>query len=266
MPILNAKTTSDWPTAAEDPAAQALAAVAGLESSSPARRRVRDDVVCAHLPLARRLASRFTNRGEPLEDLVQVATVALINAADRFDASHGVSFVGFATPTILGELRHHFRDSTWDIRVHRRLQELSLEIRDVTDELTQTLGRAATTAEIASRMKVDPEEVRVGLACGHAYRAHSLNAVVSAGSDSTELGDLLGENDYDIDTFADRYALSQVISQMSESDQRLLGLRFSGNLTQTQIAQELNVSQMQVSRLLAGLLERLRQALLQDEE
>jgi RNA polymerase sigma-B factor len=254
----------EWPTAQEDPAALALAAVAGLDRDAPARRRVRDEVVCAHLPLARRLAGRFANCGEPLEDLVQVATLALINAAERYDISHGVSFAGFASPTILGELRHHFRDSTWHIRVNRRLQELRLEARDVADDLAQQLGRTATTEEVAERMKVGADQVRSGIASGQAYRVTSLNAPVAVNAGSAELGDLLGEDDRAIDSFADRHALAQLVAGLPEADQRLLSLRFSGNLTQTQIAGRLGISQMQVSRLLAAVLEKLRRALLSD--
>lgn len=254
-----------WPTAAEDPDSRDLAAVAHLDPGAPARRRVRDRIVCEYLPMARRLAGRFSGRGEPLEDLVQVATVGLLNAADRYDASHGVSFAGFAGPTILGELRHYFRDNTWDIRVNRRLQELHLRIRRAAENLVQELGHEASEQEIAARVGMAPGEVREGIAAGAAYRVYSLNAPVSVEDDGVELGDLMGDDDGDLESFADRAALSQVIAELPDDDQALLALRFSGGLSQSEIAGQLGVSQMQVSRLLGRVLGRLREALLADE-
>ncbi len=254
-----------WPTGSEDPAVQALAAAAHLDPADPVRLAAREQLVRNYLPFARRLASRFANRGESLDDLVQVATVGLLRAADRFDAQHGSSFAGFAGPTILGELRHHFRDRTWVVRVSRHLQEVHLEARSVATELAQQLGREPTEAEIAGRMRVDPAEVRAGMAAGTAYRADSINAPATADADGAELGDLLGAEDGEIESFADRYSLALLVAELSEADRSLLRLRFVDELSQSQIAELVGVSQMQVSRLLKAVLGRLRAALMAEE-
>jgi len=256
---------TQWPTAAEDPAARALAGVAMLPAGHPDRRRVRDQVVCDHLSLARQVANRFANRGEPWDDLYQAATVALLNAAERFDGSHGVSFAGYAIPTMMGELRHHFRDRTWSLRVDRRLQELHLRVRQATEDLAQVLGREPSYADIAGHLDVDVEEVRQAAAVGQAYRARSLNMPVGPVEAETELGDVLPVDDPDLESVADRFAVLQLVSGLSENEQRLLCLRFAANQTQAQIAEVLGVSQMQVSRLLSAVLRRLREALLADD-
>lgn len=258
--------TSRWPSAAEDPAALALSEVAGLPADDPRRRQARDAVVCDHLPLARQLARRFVNRGEPWEDLYQAAAMALINAAERFDPSHGVSFAGFAVPTILGELRHHFRDRTWSMHVERRLQELHLMVRQASDDLVQVLGRQPSEVDIARHLGVEVAEVREAAAATQAYRARSLNAPVGSAAEDVEIGDLLPVDDPNLESVADRYALFQQMRELSASEQRLICLRFAGNLTQTQIAEVLGVSQMQVSRLLGAVLAKLRHALLDDDE
>ncbi len=254
--------------AQRESAAEALAAVAHLDVESPARRRVRDRVICEHMSFARGLALRFAGRGEPVDDLIQVATVGLIKAVDRFDAERGASFAGFATPTILGELRRHFRDTAWDMHVSRRLQELHLEINNVTVELTQRLGRSVTAEDIAERLAITVDDVRSAQACGTAYNVRSLNTLVMTDGDGdteTELGDLLGTTDTDIDSFADRHSVLQLLGALPPRDQRVLGLRFYDNMTQTQIAEQLGVSQMQVSRLLSAALRKLRDALLAED-
>jgi len=253
----------------DDSAVEVLASVAQLAESDPVRRRARDQVVCEYLSYARGLALRFAGRGEPVDDLIQVATVGLIKAVDRFDAERGASFAGFATPTILGELRRHFRDTAWDMHVSRRLQELHLEINNVSSELAQQLGRSVTAEDIASRLGVSVGDVRAAQACGLAYNVRSLNTLVfgdGEGEAETELGDLLGTADGDIDSFADRHSVVQLLAGLSERDQRVLSLRFFDNLTQTQIAERLGVSQMQVSRLLSAALRKLRDALLAEDE
>jgi len=254
-----------WPTAAEDPSAQALAAVAHLPVGDRLRRAVRDRVVCEHLPLARQLAGRFAGRGEPFDDLYQVATVGLLNAADRFDASVGVSFAGFAGSTIMGELRHHFRDRSWGVHVERRLQELHLRVRRANEELTAQLRRRPSQSEIAEHLGVAPDEVRQAVAVSLAYRAGSLNSPARAdGSGHEEVGDLLAVADVELESVAERFAMLDVIKSLTRAEQRLLSLRFAGNLTQAEIAVELGVSQMQVSRLLTSVLGKLRTALLAD--
>jgi RNA polymerase sigma-B factor len=265
---MNQPTTTDrgvrtGPLDDEDGAA--LARVAHLDPDSERRRAVRDEVVCRYLPQARSMANRFAGYGEPIDDLVQVAVVGLLHAADRYDPAHGVPFLAYAAPTMLGELRHYFRDSAWGIRVNRRLQELNLQVRRTADDMTQELGRAATDAEIAERIGVPAADVREGRAAGAAYRIMSLNAPVAAEAEDTELGDQLGCLDGDIESFADRHVLAGLVARLPASDRMLLELRFTGNLTQSQIGERIGVSQMQVSRLLAGVLGRLREALLSDE-
>ncbi len=262
---ISSTAPSSSPSTLED-AGTALAAVAHLPADHPTRRRVRDRVICEQMSFARGLALRFAGRGEPVDDLIQVATVGLIKAVDRYDAERGSSFGGFATPTILGELRRHFRDTAWDMHVSRRLQELHLEINGAAAELTQSLGRSVTVEDLAGRLGITPDEVRGAQACGTAYRVRSLNTLVPTDGDAeTELGDLLGTPDAGIDGFADRHSVLQLLAGLPERDQRLLALRFYDNLTQTQIAEHLGVSQMQVSRLLAAALRKLRDALLADD-
>jgi len=254
--------SSPWPSASEDPDARALAAVAHLDPSHPARRRVRDQVVTANLPLARRLAGCFAGRGEPLDDLFQVASLALVRAADRFDTSHNVSFAGFAGPTILGELRHHFRDTRWHLRVDRRLQELYLAVRQADEDLSQELGHHPDTTQLADRVGADPQDCARAIAVSSAFQPLSLNRPLDSDPSAGDLGDLIGTTDSDLESVTDRFALGQIVAELSVDDQRLLALRFFGNLTQAEIATRLGVSQMQVSRLLAALLAKLRTALL----
>lgn len=252
----------------DESALQALAAVAHLDEADPARRRVRDRVICEYMSFARGLALRFAGRGEPVDDLIQVATVGLIKAVDRFDVERGASFAGFATPTILGELRRHFRDTAWDMHVSRRLQELHLEINGMVADLTQQLGRSVTAEDLAERLGITVDEVRSAQACGTAYNVRSLNTLVMSDGDGdtdTELGDLIGTTDADIDSFADRHSVLQLLAGLPERDQRVLSLRFFDNMTQTQIAEQLGVSQMQVSRLLSASLRKLRDALLAED-
>jgi RNA polymerase sigma-B factor len=254
--------SSPWPSAREDPDAQALAAVAHLDPADPVRRRVRDQVVTANLPLARRLAGCFAGRGEPIDDLYQVASLALIRAADRFDTRHDVSFAGFAGPTILGELRHHFRDTRWHLRVDRRLQELYLAVRQADEDLAQELGHHPDTAQIADRVGAEPADCARAIAVSSAFQPLSLNRPLDSDPSAGDLGDVLGTTDNELESVTDRFALGQVVAELSEDDQRLLALRFFGNLTQAEIATRLGVSQMQVSRLLSALLSKLRAALM----
>jgi RNA polymerase sigma-B factor len=262
LDTLDNATSRPWPRASEDPDSQALAEVAHLSPDDPRRRRVRDRVVTANLPLARRLAGCFAGRGEPLEDLYQVACLALVRAADRFDASHDVSFAGFAGPTILGELRHHFRDTRWHLRVDRRLQELYLAVRQADEELAQELGHHPDTAQLADRVGADPEDCARAIAVASAFQPLSLNRPLDSDPSAGDLGEVIGGADHDLESVTDRFALGQVVAELSLDEQRLLALRFFGNLTQAEIASRLGVSQMQISRLLAALLGKLRVALM----
>jgi RNA polymerase sigma-B factor len=241
-----------------DTAADLLTALSALPAHHPSRRALRDQVIEAFLPLAQHLANRFGGRGEPIEDLVQTATVGLIKAVDKFDPERGTEFAAYAIPTIIGEIKRHFRDRTWDIRVPRRLQELRLSISEATSNLLQDLGRSPTIADIAEHLGLSEEEVLEGLEGARAYNAVSLSAPASDGDRATELGDLLGAEDSEFELAELRVALGPAMAALDEREQRILTLRFYGNMTQSQIAEQVGVSQMHVSRLLTRALAKLR--------
>jgi RNA polymerase sigma-B factor len=234
-----------------------LAAGAGAE--------VRDELVRMHLPLVEYLARRFRNRGEPLEDLVQVATIGLIKSVDRFDLERGVEFSTYATPTIVGEIKRHFRDKGWAIRVPRRLQELKLTLTKATGELSQTLGRSPTVAELAKHLSLSEEEILEGLESANAYSAISLDATDSGDDDSPAVSDSLGMVDEALEGVEYRESLKPLLDKLPPREKKILVLRFFGNMTQSQIAAELGISQMHVSRLLARTLAQLREGLLSEE-
>ena len=235
-----------------------LQAMAALPAQHPSRPALRAKVIEAWLSLAQHLAHRYSGRGEPTDDLAQTAAVGLIKAVDKFDPSRGVDFAGYAIPTIIGELKRHFRDRTWDIRVPRRLQELRLSISEANSTLLQTLGRSPTVADIAAHLKVTEEEVLEGLEGARAYNAVSLSTPTGDGERATELGDMLGGEDCEFELAELRVALGPALATLDEREQKILTLRFYGNLTQSQIADQIGVSQMHVSRLLARALTKLR--------
>ncbi|HEX2355823.1 MAG TPA: SigB/SigF/SigG family RNA polymerase sigma factor [Micromonosporaceae bacterium] len=232
--------------------------MAGLPHDHPSRARLRDNVIEAWLPLAHHLANRFSGRGEPMEDLVQTAAVGLIKAVDKFDPERGVEFAAYAIPTIIGEIKRHFRDRTWDIRVPRRLQELRLSLSEATSTLMQRLGRSPTVADLSAHLGVSEEEVLEGLEGARAYNAVSLSTPTTDGDRATELGDLLGSEDGEFELAELRVALGPALAALDQREQRILTLRFYGNMTQSQIAEQIGVSQMHVSRLLARALAKLR--------
>ena len=240
-----------------DSAAELLAAMAALPAGHPSRPSLRDRAIEAWLPLARHLAHRYSGRGEPTDDLVQTATVGLIKAVDKFDPERGVDFAGYAIPTIIGEIKRHFRDRTWSVRVPRRLQELRLAITEANATLTHTLGRSPTVPDIATHLGVTEEEVLEGLEGARAYNATSLSTPISADG-STELGETLGGEDAEFELAELRVALGPALATLDEREQKILTLRFYGNLTQSQIAEHIGISQMHVSRLLAKALAKLR--------
>ncbi|MBM2623590.1 SigB/SigF/SigG family RNA polymerase sigma factor [Actinoplanes sp. LDG1-06] len=246
--------------ASTDRASELIAALAALPDGHPSRPVLRERTIEAWMPLARHLANRYAGRGEPSDDLFQVASVGLIKAVDRFDAGRGVDFAGFAIPTIVGELKRHFRDRTWSIRVPRRLQELRLAITGANSTLTHSLGRAPTVADIAEYLDVSEEEVLEGLEGARAYNATSLSTPVSADG-TTELGETLGGEDREFEVAEARVALGPAMAVLDEREQQIVTLRFFGNLTQSQIAEQIGVSQMHVSRLLAKALVRMREQL-----
>ncbi len=220
---------------------------------------LRDELVAAHLGLAEYLARRFANRGEPLDDLVQVASLGLIKAVDRFDPERGVEFSTYATHTIVGELKRHFRDKGWAIRAPRRMQELYLQLGKVVGTLSQELGHSPTIAELAAEVEVSEEEVLEALEAGQAYRSASLDAPVGNEEGET-LGAHLGEEDVSLADVESRATLSPLLAQLPPRERLILHLRFFEGLTQSEIATRLNISQMHVSRLLARSVSELRNA------
>jgi RNA polymerase sigma-B factor len=240
-----------------------IKAMATTPAGDPRRARLRDEAIEAWLPLARHLAARYHGRGEPADDLLQTATLGLIKALDRWDPERGVEFSGFAIPTILGEVKRHFRDRTWSVRVPRRTQELRMAITDANNKLVHTLGRSPTVADVAKHLEITEEEVLEGLEGARAYAATSLSTPVSA-DQSMELGDTLGESDHGYEMTEMRMVLGAAMTTLDEREQKILSLRFYGNLTQSDIASQIGISQMHVSRLITRALGKLRTELTAD--
>jgi RNA polymerase sigma-B factor len=255
--------SSARPAREADAAAKALLALmAELPADSPDRPRVRQRLIEAYVPLAEHLARRFRNRGEPLDDLVQVACLALVKSVDGYDHSRGAAFTSYAIPMILGELKRHFRDKGWNVRVPRRLQELRLDIGKAGADLAQQLGHSPTVAELAGHLGVGEDDVIEAMESGHAYRALSLHAPVAGDESGTELADMLGGLDPDMENVENREALRPLLAKLPQREQRIIVMRFFGNMTQSQIAVQLGISQMHVSRLLAHAIGVLREGLL----
>ena len=235
-----------------------------LPDGSAERAGLRNQLVRMHLPLVEHLARRFRNRGEPLDDLTQVATIGLIKSVDRFDVDRGVEFSTYATPTVVGEIKRHFRDKGWAVRVPRRLQELRLALTTATGELSQRHGRAPTVHELAEHLKISEEEVLEGLESANAYSTLSLD-VPDTDDESPAVADTLGSEDEALEGVEYRESLKPLLEQLPPREKTILLLRFFGNMTQSQIAQEVGISQMHVSRLLARTLAQLRDKLLIEE-
>ena len=234
--------------------------LATLAEGSVHYRRQRDAIIECCLPLADHIARRFNNRGEPFEDLVQVARVGLLNAVNRFDADNGADFLAFAVPTMMGEVRRHFRDHGWSVKVPRRLKELNSQLRRSREALSQQLGRAPTASEIAADLGIDREEVVQAQITSSAYSTLSSDAPAGASDDdSRSVTHTLGDLDANLDKVLDVETVRPLLAELPERDQMVLKLRFFDNMTQTQIAERLGISQMHVSRLLARSLARLRQ-------
>jgi RNA polymerase sigma-B factor len=224
------------------------------------RAAARDGLVHLHLPLVEHCARRFRNRGEPFEDLVQVGTIGLIKSVDRFQAERGVEFSTYATPTIIGEIKRHFRDKGWAIRVPRRLQELRMQISTTTSELTHSLGRSPTPRELAERIGCTVEEIIEGMESSNAYATLSLDATDAEESGASML-DALGIDDPNLEHVEVRESIKPMLDQLEPREKRILVLRFFKNMTQTQIAEEIGISQMHVSRLLSRTLDQMRVAM-----
>ncbi|HEX3541750.1 MAG TPA: SigB/SigF/SigG family RNA polymerase sigma factor [Acidimicrobiales bacterium] len=227
-------------------------------------RALRDELVGAHIGLAEYLARRFANRGEPLDDLIQVASMGLVKAVDRFDPERGVEFSTYATHTIVGELKRHFRDKGWAVRAPRRMQELYLRLTKVIGVLGQTLGHSPTIAELAAEVQVSEEEVLEALEAGQAYRFASLDAP-SGEAESPSYATYLGDDDPGMADAERRALLAPLLQRLAPREQLIVHLRFFQGMTQSEIANHLGISQMHVSRLLAKSLGHLRAAASDDE-
>ena len=240
-----------------------LAARAVLPPADPRRKLLRDLAVERCLPLAARLAGHYRQSNQAGDELTQVATVGLLKAVDRYDPGRGTGFLSFAFPTVLGELRRYFRDHAWGVHVPRHLQELRLSINQASDAMTQRLHRPPTTGELADQLGEPVDEVAEALVAAQGYAPVSLSQPVGDGV-SVELGDLVGGPDDGLDRVEYHESLRPMMARLPDHEQRALAYRFYGNLTQTQIARLLGVSQMQVSRLQSRALNRLREGLLSD--
>lgn len=219
---------------------------------------LRNELVEAHLGIAQYLAGRFTHRGEPLDDLVQVASMALLKAVNRYEPERNVKFSTFATHTIVGELKRHFRDKGWAVRAPRRMQELYLNINKASSDLSHELNRSPSIIEIAKAVDASEEEVLEAIEAGQAYRFSSLDAPTNRDDGDETVGSRVGADDPRLTDAEDRIALSPLVHCLPQREQTILQLRFFEGLTQAEIAERLGVSQMHVSRLLSRSLSRLR--------
>ncbi|MFC9627990.1 RNA polymerase sigma factor SigF [Streptomyces mirabilis] len=238
-----------------------------LASLPPGRQHdtLREQIVEAWLPMANRLAGRFRNRGESLEDLRQVAALGLVKAVDRYDPELGNAFESYAVPTVTGEIKRHFRDHMWTLHVPRRVQDLRNRVRFAVQELTGTIsGRRPTVAEIAEHAGMSEEDVRAGLEALESFTALSLDAQVSGSDDGYSLSDALGSADPALDIVIDREAVKPRLQALPERERTILYMRFFGDMTQSRIADELGISQMHVSRLISRCCHRLRDQVMRD--
>jgi RNA polymerase sigma-B factor len=223
--------------------------------------RVRDELVSTYIPLARSIAARFQGRGVPLEDLYQVACIGLVMAIDRFDAEQGASFETYLWPTIVGEIKRHFRDCAWHVKVPRRRQELAAAIRQAEEALSLESGRSPSVAEIAGSLEVTEDEVLAAMELTHAYAPASLEQR-AASSSPRDLGRPhreKGKPDRELDAVEMRHALQQALSRLDERKQQIVALRYFADQTQRQVAHFLGLSQMQVSRLERQALRQLKE-------
>lgn len=251
-----------WSTRDRTRERELLLIVANTPEDDPRRAVARDEIVTRHLPLARFLAHRFRDRGESIDDLTQVATIGLIKAVDRFDPGRGVELSTFATPTMVGEIKRHFRDKGWAVRVPRRLQELRISIGRATAELSQSTGRSPTVAELANYLGVSEEDILEGLESAQAYATLSLDATVGgAAEETTTLSETLGAEDPNLAEVEHRETVDPLLAILPPRDREIVIMRFYDNFTQAQIAERVGISQMHVSRLLTKSLTQMRASL-----
>jgi RNA polymerase sigma-B factor len=235
-----------------------LRRLATLDESSVAYRRQRDEIIRRALPLADHIARRFRNRGEPVDDLVQAARVGLVNAVNRFDPDNGADFLAFAVPTMMGEVRRHFRDFGWAVKVPRRLKDLQGQMVKARGALSQELGRAPTATEIANYLGIDRETVIESTIASSNYTTLSTDVQAGPDTEYRAIGDTLGDVDPNLDKVVALETVRPLIAALPDREQTVLTLRFFENMTQTQIAERMGYSQMHVSRLIAKALGRLR--------
>ncbi|MFI9502862.1 RNA polymerase sigma factor SigF [Nocardia sp. NPDC052566] len=236
-----------------------FAQLAAAKSGTARHAAIRAELINRCIPLADHIARKFSGRGEPFDDLTQVARVGLVHAVDRFDVERGSNFLSFAVPTIMGEVRRYFRDNTWAMRVPRRVKETHLRIGAAIDSLSQSLGRSPTAKEIAAELDVDPDEVTQAVIAGNAYQPTSIDAASVGRDTDASLLDTLGEEESQFDRVEEYVAIRPLLAGLPERERRILTMRFFESMTQTQIATQMGISQMHVSRILSKTLARLRE-------
>lgn len=242
--------------------------LAALDTDGPHRRAVRADIVQICLPLAEHIARRFAGRGETFDDLLQIARLGLVQAVDRFDITRGGSFLSFAVPTIMGEVRRHFRDRTWAVRVPRSLKEIQLRIGPATEELSQRLGRGPTARELATELDVELTQITQALIAGNGHTTNSLDSVAREDDEhsSPAIVDRLGDDEPCYQLLEDAMAVRPLLASLPQRERQVLEWRFFRSMTQSQIAEKLEVSQMQVSRILSRTLDSLRHQALDEPQ
>ncbi|GAA2685653.1 MULTISPECIES: SigB/SigF/SigG family RNA polymerase sigma factor [Nonomuraea] len=245
-------------------AEELLAEMVSEQTPDSVKERLRERVVEMHRPLATEIARRYRYRGEPMEDLLQAAYVGLMKAINGFDASLGHAFRGYAVVTMTGEVKRHFRDRTWAIRVPRLYQERRSELNRLVSDLSQDLGRSPTVAELAAKMNISEEDVLLTLDASAAYSTLSLDAPLGADDDAASLGDVIPEDDDTLNNLVDQQAVKPLIDALPTREKNILLLRFFGNMTQAEIAAEFGISQMHVSRILRKVLDQLRTELISE--
>ncbi|WP_084703966.1 RNA polymerase sigma factor SigF [Phaeacidiphilus oryzae] len=241
--------------------------LAELEEGTHEYQYVRNTLIELNLALVKFAARRFATRSEPMDDIVQVGTIGLIKAIDRFDPSYGVEFPTFAMPTVIGEIKRFFRDTSWAVRVPRRLQELRLALARASDDLEQRFGRPPTVRELAERLGLEEDEIVEGLSASNAYTAASLDAAFAGDTEEdaqSSLEQRIGFDEPALEGIENLHSLKPLIAELPERERTILELRFRDELTQSQIGERLGISQMHVSRLLSRTLSRLREGLLTD--
>ncbi|MEO3861728.1 SigB/SigF/SigG family RNA polymerase sigma factor [Acrocarpospora sp. B8E8] len=245
----------------ESTAEDLLAELAAADVTEERRTRLRELIVEMHRPMARDIARRYLHRGEPMEDLLQAAYVGLMKAINGFDPTLGHSFRGYAMVTMTGEVKRHFRDRTWAVRVPRLYQERRSELNRLVADMTQELGRSPKMPELAVRMGLSEDDMILTLDASAAYSTLSLDAPLGADDDAAALGDVIPDSDDSLSVLVDREAVKPLIDELPEREKTILLLRFYGNMTQAEIAAEFDISQMHVSRILRKVLDQLRSEL-----